>query len=66
MASPGSVSYTHLLDKDHEVIGYQFVHLGKMMEAIKNGTDPKEAYEKNVGTYGRFAEAVEYIDPRHQ
>ena len=54
------------LDKDHEVIGYQFVHLGKMMEAIKNGTDPKEAYEKNVGTYGRFAEAVEYIDPRHQ
>ena len=54
------------LDKDHEVIGYQFVHLGKKMEAIKNGTDPKEAYEKNVGTYGRFAEAVEYIDPRHQ
>ena len=54
------------LDKDHEVIGYQFVHLGKMMEAIKKGVDPKEAYEKNVGTYGRFAEAVEYIDPRHQ
>ena len=54
------------LDKDHEVIGYQFVHLGKMMEAIKKGVDPKEAYEKNVGTYGRFAEAAEYIDPRHQ
>ena len=54
------------LDADHEVIGYQFVHLGKMMEAIKKGMDPKEAYEKNVGTYGRFAEAVEYIDPRHQ
>ena len=46
------------LDKDHEVIGYQFVHLGKMMEAIKKGVDPKEAYEKNVGTYGRFAEAA--------
>ena len=54
------------LDKDHEVIGYQFVHLGKMMEAIKKGVDPKEAYEKNVGSYGRFDEAVEYIDPRHQ
>ena len=37
----------------------KFVHLGKMMEAIKKGIDPKEAYEKNVGTYGRFAEAVE-------
>jgi NifU-like protein involved in Fe-S cluster formation len=54
------------LDKDDEVIGYQFVHLGKMMEAIKKGTDPKEAYEKNVGSYGRFADAVKYIDPRHQ
>ena len=54
------------LDKDHEVIGYQFVHLGKMMDAIKKGMDPKEAYEKNIGSYGRFNEAVEYIDPRHQ
>ena len=54
------------LDADKEVIGYQFVHLGKMMEAIKKGVDPKEAYEKNIGTYGRFAEAAEYIDPRHQ
>jgi NifU-like protein involved in Fe-S cluster formation len=54
------------LDKDHEVIGYQFVHLGKMMDAIKKGMDPKEAYEKNIGSYGRFNEAVEFIDPRHQ
>ena len=54
------------LDAEKEVIGYQFVQLGKMMEAIKKGIDPKEAYEKNVGTYGRFAEAAEYIDPRHQ
>ena len=54
------------LDAEKEVIGYQFVQLGKMMDAIKKGVDPKEAYEKNVGTYGRFAEAAEYIDPRHQ
>ncbi len=54
------------LDADDEVIGYQFVHLGKMMEAIKKGADPKEAYEKNVGSYGRFADAVKLIDPRHQ
>ena len=54
------------LDKDHEVIGYQFLSLGKMMDAIKKGMSPNEAYEKNIGTYGRFAEAVEYIDPRHQ
>ena len=54
------------LDQDKEVIGYQFVNLGKMMDAIKKGVDPKEAYEKNIGSYGRFAEAAEVIDPRHQ
>ena len=54
------------LDANSEVIGYKYVSLGKMMEAIRKGTDPKEAYEKNVGTYGRYAEAVKYIDPRKQ
>ena len=52
------------LDEDDQIIGYKFVHLGKMMEAIRKGVDPKEAYEKNVGTYGRYDDAVKYIDPR--
>ena len=52
------------LDADNEVIGYKFVHLGKMMDAIKKGMDPKEAYEANIGTYGRYKEAASYIDPR--
>nr|WP_122012483.1 hypothetical protein [Maliibacterium massiliense] len=54
------------LDENNEVIGYKFVHLGKMMDAIKKGADPKEAYEANIGTYGRFDEAVTYIDPRKE
>ncbi len=54
------------LDADGEVIGYKFIHLGKMMEAIKKGVDPKEAYEKNIGTYGRYAYAVKTIDPREE
>ena len=54
------------VDKDDQVIGYKFVHLGKMMEAIRNGVAPAEAYEKNVKTYGRYDEAVKYIDPRKQ
>ena len=37
-----------------------------MMDAIKKGVDPKEAYEKNINTYGRFNEAVQVIDPRKQ
>ncbi|MGI6168797.1 MAG: iron-sulfur cluster assembly scaffold protein [Christensenellales bacterium] len=54
------------LDENGEIIGYQFVQLGKMMEAIRKGVDPKEAYEKNIGTYGRFSEAASYIDPRQE
>lgn len=54
------------LDSNNEVIGYKFVHLGKMMDAIRKGVDPKEAFEKYTGTYGRFAEAVKYIDPRRE
>lgn len=54
------------LDEDDQVIGYKFVHLGKMMEAIRKGMDPREAYEKNIGTYGRYDEAVKYINPREK
>ena len=54
------------LDKDKEIIGYKYVNLGKMMEAIRKGETPKDAFENNVGTYGRFDEAVETIDPRRQ
>lgn len=54
------------LDKNDEVIGYKFCNLGKMMKAIRNGTDPKEAYEKAIGTYGRYKDAVRYIDPRKE
>ena len=54
------------LDENDEVIGYKFVHLGKMMDAIKAGKDPKEAYESNIKTYGRYDEAAKYIDPRKQ
>lgn len=54
------------LDANDEIIGYEFVHLGKMMESIEKGVDAKEAMEKATGNYGRFAEAAKYINPRHQ
>ena len=52
------------LDANDEIIGYKFCHLGKMMAAIRKGEDPKAAYEKNISTYGRYADAAKYIDPR--
>ncbi|NMP38091.1 MAG: hypothetical protein GX051_08255 [Clostridiales bacterium] len=52
------------LDKDDQVIGYEFVNMGKFMEAIRHGMSADEALKKFKGTYGRFDEAVRYIDPR--
>ena len=40
--------------------------MGKMMDDIKKGLSPNEAYEKNTGIYGRFNEAARIIDPRQQ
>ena len=54
------------LDENDEVIGYEFIHLGKMMDMIKKGVDANEALEKAKGSYGRFAEAAKYIDPRKE
>lgn len=57
------------LDENNAIIGYEFVHLGKMMESIRNGMDANDALEKAKGHYGRFnAEdgAVKYIDPRKE
>lgn len=54
------------LDKNGETIGYKFVKLGKMMEDIRHGMSANEALEKNTGTYGRYDEAVKYVDPREE
>jgi len=54
------------LDKDDQIIGYKYVHLGKMMDNIKKGIDQQEAIEKASGKYGRFDEAVKVIDPRKE
>ncbi|MBE6792417.1 MAG: hypothetical protein E7534_02820 [Ruminococcaceae bacterium] len=54
------------LDENNEVIGYQFVKLGKMLEDIRRGMEPNEAYQKNIGQYGRFDNAAKYIDPREE
>ncbi len=55
------------LDKEDRIIGYEFVHLGKMMEMItKKDIPAQEALEKAKGNYGRFTEAARYVDPRKE
>ena len=57
------------LDENDQVIGYEFVNLGKMTDFIKKGDDPNTAYNKSMGHYGRFSKedgAVKFIDPRKE
>ena len=54
------------IDENDAIIGYKFVHLGKMMEMIKKGMDANEALEKASGQYGRVDDAVKLIDPREE
>ncbi|MCX5876371.1 MAG: hypothetical protein NT087_08805 [Deltaproteobacteria bacterium] len=54
------------LDDNDEVIGYEFVHFGKMMEMIHKGMDANEALGKATANYGRFGEATRTINPRHE
>ncbi len=55
------------LDEDNEVIGYEFIRVGQMLEAItQKGMDPAEALKKFTATYGRFNDAVKKINPRQE
>lgn len=52
------------VSEDDEIIGYEFVKLGVMMENIKKGMSADEALKKATGRYGRCDDAVKFIDPR--
>ena len=54
------------LDENNEVIGYEYLSLGRFTDFLKKGVSPDEALKKATGTYGRFAEGSKYIDPRHE
>jgi NifU-like protein involved in Fe-S cluster formation len=57
------------LDKEDQICGYEFVHMGKFMEAIKKGVPADEALKSVTGTYGRTKPEqgiVKSIDPRKQ
>ena len=57
------------LDADNEVCGYEYVHMGMFMDAIKKGLPAEGALKQVTGTYGRTTEeqgAVKSIDPRKE
>ena len=54
------------VDENDTIIGYKFVHLGKMMDMIKKGMDANVALENASGQYGRVDEAAKILDPREE
>ena len=54
------------LNGDDEVVGYEFINFGKMMDFIKKGDEPAEAIKKATGHYGQWDTAAKYIDPRQE
>ena len=54
------------LDENDEIIGYEYINLNNMMRLINNGKDVKEAYSESIKTYGRYEDAVKYINPRKE
>lgn len=52
------------LDENGEIIGYEYVNVGALMKELENGSPYEDARAKSQKTYGRYAEAVKYINPR--
>ena len=54
------------LNENDEIIGYEYINFGKMMDFIKQGDSPIDAINKSSGSYGRIKDAVKVIDPRKE
>lgn len=54
------------LDEMGYIIGYEYVELGIMMDAIADGIPAQEALCKATGKFGRYDEGVSFINPRKE
>lgn len=52
------------LDEKNRIIGYKYINIAKMIEALECGKTSEEAFEVASGTAGRYKDAVQIIDPR--
>ena len=54
------------VDANKEIIGYEYVNTGNLMQLLEDGVDYKTAKEKSTKRYGRYDDAIEYINPRKE
>ena len=56
---------THLaLNENDEIIGFEFLNLGKFTDALKKGVDAQKAVDDAMGRYGQWDNPAKVIDPR--
>ena len=54
------------LDKNGEIIGYEYVKTPYLIELLQNGESAEQALKKATNVYGRFEEGVTFVNPRGQ
>ena len=54
------------LNDNNEIIGFEFLNLGKFMEDVKAGKDANESIKANTGRYGQWDAPAKTIDPRKE
>ena len=57
------------LDKNNQVVGYEYIKLGVLLDKIKAGVSADDALKAATGHYGRFTAeegVVKFIDPRKE
>lgn len=54
------------LDDQDRIIGYRYINIAKMIEALEAGKSSAEALEEASGTTGRYKDAARIVDPRKE
>ena len=54
------------LNDANEIIGFEFLNLGKFMDDVKAGKDANDAIKAATGRYGQWDAPAKVIDPREE
>ena len=52
------------LDENKEIIGFEYINTSRLINALQKGISGTDALKQATSHYGRYDDAVSYIDPR--
>lgn len=53
------------LDENKEIIGFEYINTAVLIKALQNGISGQDALKNATKHYGRFDDALEFVDPRN-